>query len=71
MLTVGIDVSKDTLALALWQEGTAQVLDPVPNTPTGWEQMRAALARQVPAERLASLEVVLEPTGGYELAFAL
>lgn len=71
MLTVGIDVSKDTLALALWWEGTAQVLDSVPNTPMGWEQLADALAGRGAAQALSQVDVVLEPTGGYELAVAL
>ncbi len=71
MVTVGIDVSKDTLALALWQEGATQVLDPVPNTLAGWEQMVGLLAARLPTEALARLDVVLEPSGGYELALAV
>jgi len=71
MAILGVDVSQATLALALWQEGTAEVLSPVPNRPQGWTQLRSALAARLPAEALASLEVVLEPTGGYELALAL
>lgn len=70
MVTLGIDVSKETLALALWQEGAAEMLDPVLNTPGGWEQLVSALATRLSAEALARLEVVLEPTGGYELGLA-
>lgn len=70
-MTLGIDVSQATLALALWQESTAQTLEPVPNTPPGWEQLLYMLAARVPAEALERLEVVLEPTGGYELGVAL
>src|SRR6185437_3459968 len=63
MVTLGIDVSKDTLALALWREGTVQVLDPVPNTPKGWEQLVGALAKQVSAAALIRLDVVLARYG--------
>lgn len=71
MLILGVDVSKDRLALALWREGTAEALEAVPNSLTGWEQLTHALVGRVSSEALPQLEVVLEPTGGYELAFAL
>lgn len=71
MVILGVDVSKETLALALWQEGTAEVLEPVPNRLAGWEQMARTLEGRLSAEALAGLEVVLEPTGGYELALAV
>lgn len=71
MTTLGIEVSKATLALALWQDGAARVLEPVANTPDGWETLARVLAASLPAEALASLTVVLEPTGGYEAGVAL
>ncbi|HEY7356312.1 MAG TPA: IS110 family transposase [Ktedonobacterales bacterium] len=71
MLILGVDVSKATLALALWQEGAVQALDPVSNTPDGWDGLVSVLALQMPTSTLAELAVVLEPTGGYELPFAL
>lgn len=71
MTTLGIDVSKETLAVALWQQDQAVVLEPVANTPAGWERLAEQVAARVPAEALSRLPVVLEPTGGYELAFAL
>lgn len=43
----------------------------MPNRPAGWEQLERALRGRLSAEALATLEVVLEPTGGYELALAL
>lgn len=71
MTTLGIDVSKETLALALWQPEQVLLLEPVPNTPAGWEAMQRQVAAHLPAEARSGLPVVLEPTGGYELGVAL
>lgn len=71
MVILGVDVSKETLALALWREGAVEVVDPVPNRPSGWEQMEQTLSGRLGAEALTALEVVLEPSGGYELALAV
>jgi len=65
MITLGIDVSKQTLAVAAWQQERAVAWPPVTNTPDGWVQ----LAAQVPAQE--TVRLVLEPSGGYELPLAL
>lgn len=69
MTIMGIDVSKDSLALACWQQDQARVLEGVPNTPAGWEFLKSRLPE--PAAEGTSVSVVLEPTGGYELGVAL
>ena len=61
---IGIDVSKDTLAVT-WMEASSRHVrweETVPNTPTGIQ----ALLRRIPADE----PVVLEPTGRYSLDIA-
>ena len=71
MPTLGIDVSKATLAAALWQQEQAVALEPVANTVAGWEALRGQVAARLWAEQMGGLVVVLEPTGGYEAGVAL
>jgi transposase len=71
MTMLGLDVSKATLAAALWQPEQAVGLEPVTNSPAGWDALRGQVAARLSAEQMGSLVVVLEPTGGYELGVAL
>lgn len=71
MTTLGLDVSKAMLAAALWQPEQAVGLEPVTNSPAGWDALRGQVAARLSAEQMGSLVVVLEPTGGYELGVAL
>lgn len=67
---VGIDIAKDDFALALARADGKEASDVVTfdNTRKGFEEMTQWLqARQV---TLHQLHVVLEPTGGFELALA-
>jgi transposase len=86
MMTVGVAVAKATPAVAVWHAGHAVRLGTFDQTVDGWVALRTALiAQQTPApddppdgrppgipdacgEPIA---IVLEPTGGDELAFAL
>lgn len=61
---LGVDVGKTTLVAATWQQGTGQVLGSFPNTSDGFAALTQALAPTGP------VRLVLEPTGGYELALA-
>jgi len=83
MLTVGVDIAKATLEATAWQEGRGAVhLGTFAQTADGWADLRdavvglhrpptvAAGSGPEDADR-APVAVVLEPTGGYELAFAL
>jgi transposase len=63
-LAGGIDVSAASLTVAVWHHGRASLLGDFPNTPDGFAAIAAALP---PAD---SVRLVLEPTGGYELAVA-
>ncbi len=81
MLRVGVDSAPVTLEAAAWQEGRALRLGTFEQTAAGWAARRDAVAalRVSPTgsgrdpgtgtdpQPVAS---VLEPTGGYELAFA-
>jgi len=71
MTSLGIDVSKDSLALALWQQGQVVTVASVPNTPEGWAQLPTRVRAPGGAGATTSVAVVLEPTGGYELGGAL
>lgn len=61
---LGVDVGKTTLVAAIWQDGQGRVLGSFPNTPDGFGALAAALPAGLP------VHLVLEPTGGYELALA-
>lgn len=63
-MIIGVDVGCDTLVAASWQGTSGQSLGSFPNTPAGFAQLHQAL----PAG--ASVRLVFEPTGGYELPLA-
>jgi transposase len=69
-LSIGIDVAKKSLAVAVWHEGSGRSLGEVPNTPTGFEQLARWLLKEQKQAAADRLQVTLEPTGGYELAVA-
>jgi transposase len=76
MLMVGVDIAKGTLEAAVWQDGRAVRLGAFEQTVAGWASLRDAVAAQQASTACAAAEgepvaLVLEPTGGYELAFAL
>jgi hypothetical protein len=84
MVTVGVDIAQVTLEAAAWQEGHALRLGTFEQTAAGWAARRDAVAarRVSPTGRGRDPgtgpdpdpepgAIVLEPTGGYELAFAL
>jgi transposase len=67
MLNVGIDIAQATFVAALWLAGRGQLLGTFPNTPAGFAQLVAALQTYGAGQ---AVHLVLEPTGGYELALA-
>ena len=82
MLTIGVDSAKATLEAAAWHTGhTGQAgrLGSFEQTSAGWTALRDAIAQlkasahpePTAGTERESVAVVLEPTGGYELAFAL
>lgn len=70
-LVVGVDVAQATLVPALWQAGQGTVLATVPNTAEGFAQLATAVQTQQQRSGATTIHVVLEPTGGYELALAI
>src|SRR3712207_4371426 len=65
-LYIGIDVAKAKVDGAVWLNEQSQKLGSFSNDQAGFEQLAASLAQLVPAAE--SYQLVLEPTGGYELA---
>src|SRR5215472_4744629 len=73
---VGVDVAKAALEAAAWQEGHAVRLGTCAQTLAGWVALREAVAARETATASHGparepVAIVLEPTGGYALAFAL
>lgn len=69
-LSIGIDVAKKELAIARWHKGQGHSLGELPNTPAGWEQLACLLKAQRDETGADSIQVTLEPTGGYERGVA-
>jgi len=69
-LALGVDIAKETFTAALWSEGRGQPLGTFANQPAGFAALGQAVAAALPAAAVGSLPLVLEPTGGYELALA-
>lgn len=69
-LNVGIDVSKDTLDMAFWEQDESVFQGQFPNTKEGFQ----TIARKIEARRqhinATIVHLVMEPTGGYEQPFA-
>jgi transposase len=65
-LALGVDIAATTFTAATWVDGAGTRLGTFPNTPDGFAQLAAhpALAQA------SAIHLVLEPTGGYELALA-
>jgi transposase len=61
---LGVDVGQAELVAAVWEGGPGRVLGTFPNTLDGFLALRTAFGSTAP------LRLVLEPTGGYELALA-
>jgi transposase len=70
VLFVGVDVAKATLVAALWIEGKAQNLQDCPNNDDGFLSLAEQLHKACHTFARSSVHLVLEPTGGYELALA-
>lgn len=63
---VGIDVAKNHLDVAVWLARGGQSLTRQANTPEGFAALATVLAGVIPNDQ--QIHLVLEPTGGYELA---
>jgi transposase len=69
-VSLGVDIAQATFAAACWEAGRGRSLGEFANNPTGFEQLRERVAQIVPAGQAASVHLILEPTGGYELGLA-
>jgi transposase len=70
-LIIGIDVAKQTLAVAGLIPGTRpESWGEYANTPAGFQRLEARIAQICTEPATSDVLVVVEPTGGYELALA-
>jgi transposase len=70
VLWLGVDVAQASLVSALWSDGQAIRLQDCPNTPAGFLALASQLEQAMQTAQASCVHVILEPTGGYELAFA-
>jgi transposase len=66
-VAVGVDMAKATFTAAVWQAGRSTELGRWPNTVAGFAALEQAVEARAPA---AAIQLILEPTGGYEAALA-
>jgi len=64
---LGVDMAKDTFDAALWVNDQAQWLGTFPNTLAGFQDLQTRIPPQT-AETGETIHLIVEPTGGYELA---
>ncbi len=69
-LAVGVDIAKATFTAAVWLEGKGQVLGEFANAQKGFVELAERLKACSAANQTSEIHLVMEPTGGYELAFA-
>ncbi len=72
LLRVGIDISQHTLDVAFCPaKGQAIVLGSFSNDPAGFEKLHKVLSKTLQRYHAEGIQVVMEPTGGYEQPLAL
>jgi transposase len=69
-LAVGVDVAKAKFAVAIWVDGKGMSLGEFSNTAEGFIELEQCLAKVLKTNKANCVHLVLEPTGGYELALA-
>ncbi len=69
-LYVGIDIAKASFVAAVLGPAGESTWGEFANTPAGFEQWRARVTAAAAEHNAQAVVVVLEPTGGYELALA-
>lgn len=67
-LASGVDMSKASFVGAVWVGGQAHALGKFENTPSGFAALQQVLQREQAAQGAREIHLVVEPTGGYELA---
>ena len=69
-LYVGVDMAKASFTVAVLGPAGEADWGEFANTPAGFEQWRARVSAAVADQGVLAVVVILEPTGGYELALA-
>lgn len=69
-LFIGIDVSKNDLDVAYWQNGKTFFLGKYPNNQNGFQSIYQDIEARRQKVNADTVLVVMEPTGGYEQHFA-
>jgi transposase len=64
----GVDMSKASFVGAVWVAGRATALGKFANDASGFAALRQALLQQQAEQGASQIHLVVEPTGGYELA---
>src|SRR5215471_21819561 len=67
-LASGVDMSKVSFVGAIWVEGRALALGQFANEASGFQALHQALQREQAEQGANEIHMVVEPTGGYELA---
>lgn len=69
-LSVGVDVSKDTLDVAYWEHDEAVYMGQYANNQKGFQAIRRKVGQKREETEAIIVHIVMEPTGGYEQPFA-
>ena len=69
-LFVGVDVAQASLVPALWINGQAVRLPDCANAPEGVAALAELLDQAQQTYATTGIQLIVEPTGGYELALA-
>src|SRR5215211_3938545 len=67
-LASGVDMSKATFVGAVWMAGGAIELGKFDNNASGFRALHQCLLQQQAQQGASQIHLVVEPTGGYELA---
>ncbi len=67
ILIVGVDVSRDTLDVAVCISGRVVYLSKFANTSAAFGELADALRAKATEAGCTMIQLVMEPTGGYEL----
>jgi transposase len=70
LLSIGVDIAKDTVEAAAWLGPRGTTLGRFPNDADGHQRLCADIAAVAAREGACRVQVTLEPSGGYELALA-
>ena len=70
-LVVGVDISKASFVAAGWNGKRAQVVAALTNNQAGFESLQGQVEQWQAQYQVTGVHLVLEPTGGYELALVV